>query len=113
MRRNPDPYPVEIVFDPEKLLQRHEKREKPNTSRFQQFNSFSDDDIENIEDIGFDLKFEQYLFRSKSESNLKETIPDPNKFQAGADNSSFTKGETSENVLLRDKGNIRTYSLKT
>lgn len=103
-RRNPDPYPVELVFDPEKLLPKQKRKENPNISSFQNFSSFSNDDIEDIEDISFDLKFEQSLFTSKSEYDFKEIVLDPNNFQVGAHNNSVGKKKASGDILWRDKG---------
>lgn len=94
-----DPHPAELVFDPEKLLQKYKKKVEPNTSKFQSFNSFSGDDIVDIDNIGFDLNFEQSLFRSKSEFDLKEAIPDPNNFQTIAYNNSAKKGKAPEDIL--------------
>jgi hypothetical protein len=68
------------VFDPKKLL--HKRKEKTiNSFSFLERNlSFPKDGVKRIDDLDFDLKFEQTLFRSRSEYNLKEIIFDETKF---------------------------------
>lgn len=79
-RGNPDPNPSELVFDPENLLQKYKKTSESNISDFQKLGYFFDDEIVDINNIGFDLKFKQSLFRSKYESELKEVVPHPVNF---------------------------------
>ena len=43
--------------------------------------SFPKDGMKSIEDLDFDLKFEQTLFRTKFESSLNEIIFDEKSFQ--------------------------------
>ena len=38
--------------------------------------------MKSIDDLDFDIKFEQSLFRSRSESNLNEVLFDEKKFQS-------------------------------
>jgi len=69
------------VFDPEKILQNYRKKYEPSTSSFLRFGSYSDEENVDVDNVGFDLRFEQSLFRSKSEADLKEVVPDPTIFQ--------------------------------
>jgi hypothetical protein len=70
------------VVDPEKLL--HKRKEKASDSGiFLDRNlSLPKDGVKSIDDLEFDIKFEQTLFRSKSESNLTEILFDEKKFQS-------------------------------
>jgi hypothetical protein len=43
--------------------------------------SLPKDELTSIEDLEFDVKFEQILFRTKSDSCLRETIFDEKRFQ--------------------------------
>lgn len=103
-RGNPDPNPAELVFDPEKLLQKYRKKSESTISNFQKFGSFSDDEIVDIDNIGFDLKFEKSLFHSKYESDLKEIIPDLVKFQSPTHIDSIRKGKAPENTIRTSVG---------
>jgi hypothetical protein len=69
------------VFDPEKLL--HKRKERVvDSGIFLDINlSFPKYGVKSIDDLGFDIKFEQNLFISKLESNLKEVMFDEKKFQ--------------------------------
>jgi hypothetical protein len=81
-RRNPDPEPTTSVVDPEKLL--HKRKEKASHSGIflDRISSFPKDGVKSIDDLEFDIKFEQTLFRSKSESDLTEILFDEKKFQS-------------------------------
>jgi hypothetical protein len=70
------------VSDPEKLL--HKRKERVIDSfYFLDINlSLPKDRVKIIDDLDFDIKFEQTLFRSKSESNLNEVLFDDKKFQS-------------------------------
>jgi hypothetical protein len=68
------------VSDPEKLL--HKRKEKVfDSGIFLDINlSFPKDRVKSIDDLDFDIKFEQTLFRSRSESNLNEVLFDEKNF---------------------------------
>jgi len=78
---NPHQNPTEIVFDPEKILQNYRKKSEPITSDFLRFGSYSDEEIVDVDNVGFDLRFEQSLLCSKFEADLKEVVSDPTIFQ--------------------------------
>jgi hypothetical protein len=80
-RRNPDPEAIILVFDPEKIV--HKRKEMPISLVLclDRFLSFPKDGLKSIEDLDFDLKFEQTLFITKSESCLNEIIFDEKRFQ--------------------------------
>jgi hypothetical protein len=70
------------MSDPEKLL--HKIKEKIfDSGTFLDRNiSLLKDGVKSVDDLDFDIKFEQTLFRPKSESNLKEVMFDEKKFQS-------------------------------
>jgi hypothetical protein len=70
------------VSDPEKLL--HKRKERVvDSGIFLDINlSLPKDGVKSIDDLDFDIKFEQSLFRSRSESNLNEVLFDEKKFQS-------------------------------
>jgi hypothetical protein len=69
------------VSDPEKIVhKRNEKQIRPVLS-LDIYLSFPKDGVTSIEDLDFDVKFEQTLFRTKSESCLNEVIFDKKRFQ--------------------------------
>lgn len=92
-RVHPDPNPTEVVFDPEKLLQNYRKKPGPSTPYFQMFCSFYDEEVIDIDNIGFDLRFKQYLFHSKSKGDLKEVVPDLTIFQSPINKDFSRKGK--------------------
>jgi hypothetical protein len=69
------------VSDPEKIV--HKRKERPISPVFclDRNLSFPKDGVQIIEDLDFDLKFEQTLFITRSESNLNEIIFDEKRFQ--------------------------------
>jgi hypothetical protein len=69
------------VSDPEKIV--HKRKEKPISPVLclDRYLSFPKDGVTSIEDLDFDVKFEQTLFRTKSESCLNEVIFDKKRFQ--------------------------------
>jgi hypothetical protein len=69
------------VSDPEKLV--HKRKERPISPVFclDKNLSLPKDGVKSIEDLDFDLKFEQTLFRTRSESSLNEIIFDEKRFQ--------------------------------
>jgi hypothetical protein len=88
-RRNPNPKEVIHVFDPEKLV--HKRKEKPISPEFclDRNLSLPKDGVKSIEDLDFDLKFEQAMFRTRSESSLNEIIFDEKRFQDLISNASI------------------------
>jgi hypothetical protein len=80
-RRNPDPEAAIPVSDPEKLVRRRKERPVTPVLHPDRYLSFPRDGLTSIEDLVFDVKFEQSLFRTKSESCLNETIFDEKRFQ--------------------------------
>jgi hypothetical protein len=69
------------VSDPEKIV--HKRKENPISPVLclDRYLSFPKDGVTSIEDLDFDVKFEQTLFRTKSESCLNEIIFDKKRFQ--------------------------------
>jgi hypothetical protein len=80
-RSNPDPEAAIPVSDPENIV--HKRKENPVTPVLHpdRYLSLPKDRVTSIEDLEFDVKFEQALFRTKSESCLSETIFDEKRFQ--------------------------------
>ena len=81
-RRNPNPEPIAYVSDPEKLLHKRKERVVDSGKFLDRNLSFPNDEVKSIDDLDFDIKLEQSLFRSRSESNLNEVLFDENKFQS-------------------------------
>jgi hypothetical protein len=69
------------VFDPENILHKRKERPISQVLCLDRYLSFPKDGVTSIEDLDFDLKFEQTLFRTKSESCLNEIIFDKKRFQ--------------------------------
>jgi hypothetical protein len=69
------------VSDPEKLV--HERKEKQIIPILclDRYLSLPKDGVTSIEDLDFDVKFEQNLFKTKSESCLNEVIFEERRFQ--------------------------------
>lgn len=103
-RANPDLNPTEVVFDPENILQNYRKKSEPSTPYFQRFGSYSDKEIIDIHNLGFDLKFEQSLFQCKSESELKEVVPNSVNFQSPTHRDFLKKGKAPENAVKLSVG---------
>jgi hypothetical protein len=80
-RSNPDPEATIPVSDPEKLVRKRKERPVTPVLRPDRYLSFPKDRVTSLEDLEFDVKFEQALFRTKSESCLSETIFDKKRFQ--------------------------------
>jgi hypothetical protein len=70
------------VSDPEKLLHKRKEKTVQSFSFLDKNLSLPKDGLKSIDDLDFDLKFEQTLFRSRSESKLNEIIFDEKKFQS-------------------------------
>jgi hypothetical protein len=70
------------VSNPEKLLHKRKERTIDSVSYLDINLSLPKDGVKSIDDLDFDLKFEQTLFRSRSESNLNKIIFDEKKFQS-------------------------------
>jgi hypothetical protein len=81
-RENPDSKPVASVSDPEKLLYKRKERITDSVCYLDRNLSLPKDRVKRIDDIDFDLLFEQTMFRSKTESYLNEIIFDEKKFQS-------------------------------
>jgi hypothetical protein len=69
------------VSDPEKIVQKRKEKQISPVSFLDRNLSLPKERVKRIEDLEFDLKFEQTFFRSRSESNLNEIIFDEKKFQ--------------------------------
>jgi hypothetical protein len=61
--RKPDPKPIAFVFDPEKLLHKRKERVVDSGIFLDRNLSFPKDGVKIIDDLYFDIKFEQNLFR--------------------------------------------------
>jgi len=76
MRSNLDPNPPPVVDDLEKLLRKlNPPHPKSGARKFVRNTTFPSQ-LFTIENISFDVQFELYLFRSKSESFLSEVVFD-------------------------------------
>jgi hypothetical protein len=80
-RVNPDPYPTASVSSPEKLLHKIKERITEPVCYLDWNLSLPKYWVKIIDDLEFDLLFEQTLFRYISESYLNEIIFDDKKFQ--------------------------------
>jgi hypothetical protein len=69
------------VPDLEKLVCKRKQRPVTPVLHLDRYLSFPKDEVTSLEDLEFDVKFEQALFRTKSESCLSETIFDEKRFQ--------------------------------
>jgi hypothetical protein len=69
------------MSDPEKLVHKRKENLVALVLRPDRYLSFPKDGVTSIKDLEFDVKFEQSLFRTKSESRLDETIFDETRFQ--------------------------------
>jgi hypothetical protein len=70
-----------LFLQPNNLLSDN-KRTIDSVSYLDRKLSLPKDGVKSIDDLDFDLKFEQTLFRSRSESNLNKIIFDEKKFQS-------------------------------
>ena len=75
-RSNPDPDPQFPVEDPERVLKAKKTSDKSNLPVFQRSTSLAIDSIKKLDGLKFDLKFQQSLCRSKSDSDLKQVVID-------------------------------------
>jgi hypothetical protein len=80
-RNNLDPEAAIAMSNLEKIVRK--RKGNPVTSVLcpDQYLSLSKDEVTNIEDLEFDVIFEQSLFKTKSKSRLNETIFDEKRFQ--------------------------------
>ena len=80
-RRNPDPEAAIPVFDLEKIV--HKRKERPIIPSFHLYRylSLPKYGVTRIENLEFDVKFEQTLFKTKYESCLNKFIFDKKRFQ--------------------------------
>ena len=76
-RRNPSPNPPKVVEDPERILRRSNNKADKGIFHLQGSLSLPVEGIKDINDIIFDQKFEQTLFRSKSSLDLSQVIFGP------------------------------------
>ena len=78
-RANPDPNPPDIVDDLENFLRKTKhKNQRFTPIKLEKSPSLPKDGVLSIEDLYCDLKFEQTLFRTKSESDLTAIVIDNN-----------------------------------
>jgi hypothetical protein len=70
------------MYGPEKLLHKRKERVIDWGIFLDIILSLLEDRVKRIDDLDFDIKFEQTLFRSKLESNLKEVLFHEKKFQS-------------------------------
>ena len=76
-RANPYPNPPDIVDDLENFLRKTKNKNQSFTPiKLEKSPSLPKDGVLSIEDLYCDLKFEQTLFRTKSESDLTATVID-------------------------------------
>jgi hypothetical protein len=69
------------VYDPKKLLQKRKEKITDPIYYLDINLSLPKDEVKSIDDLDFDLLFEQTLFRSRSKSYFNEIIFDEKKFQ--------------------------------
>ena len=75
-RINPDPGQETPIEDPEKTLKSKNQSNHPKTPILQRSITLSPEPVKTVDGIKFDLKFEQSLFRSKSDSDLGGVVID-------------------------------------
>jgi hypothetical protein len=75
-RNNPEPNLTKLVDDLEKILRERKKKNNLSSPLLKRSTSLSEETIQTIEDLQFDLKFEHSLFRSKSDLDLRQVIVD-------------------------------------
>ena len=76
-RSNPDPKTVVIVYDPDRIGKKKKQTENLEAEiSLVRVNSLPSE-LESLQDIDFDLKFEHSSFKSKFESDLKNVVLDP------------------------------------
>ena len=76
-RSNPDPKPVVIVENPDRIGKKKKQLENLEVEVLLKRVNSLPQDLVSLQDIDFDLKFENSLFRSQSKSDLKTTFLDP------------------------------------
>jgi hypothetical protein len=81
-RKNLDPNPLETTFDPEQIIRKSQKKlSKIHIVSLERAFSLPMSEVKSLEDVPFVLKFEKFLVKSKSESDLSKTMFDINKFK--------------------------------
>jgi hypothetical protein len=80
IRRNPDPEASIPVSDPEKIVHKRKERKIILDLRLDKYLSLPKYGVTSIDDIEFDVKFEQTLLRKKSKYCLNETLFDKRRF---------------------------------
>ena len=73
-KKNPDPNPTKPVDNPKKILGERKKKNSPSSPLLKRSISLSEETIQTIEYLHFDLQFENSLFRFKSDSYLSQVI---------------------------------------
>ena len=68
--------------DLEKILRKSKGKDQEGTSQLEISFSLSQEEILSLQDIDFDIKFEQYNLKSKSKTYLKKFVVDQNRFQS-------------------------------
>ena len=75
-RKNPYPNSIEPVDNPEKILGEGKKKNLIYPPLLSRSTSLSIEVVQTLQDLQFDYKFQHSLFRSKSNSDLKEIVED-------------------------------------
>ena len=75
-RKNPDPNPTKLVDNPYMILGEGKKKNLIYPPLLTRSTSLSIEVVQTLQDLQFDYKFQHSLFRSKSDSDLKELVED-------------------------------------
>ena len=75
-RSNLDPDPKSPIEDPKTILKNKKQKDQSALPIFQRSNSLATYAVKTLHGLKFDLKFQHSLFRSKSDSDLKEVVID-------------------------------------
>jgi len=86
-RPNPNPNPMEPMYDPENIFCKTREKEPDPFYYLEQSMSLPKDDAQSIDDLEFDTFFEKTLFRYKSKTNLDEVVFNHKRFQALVSNN--------------------------
>ena len=74
IRSNLNPNPQELAKDPKIIMKFRKQFDNPQTHVLERFVSFESEPIKTLDGLKFDIKFEQSMFRSKSDLDLSEVI---------------------------------------
>jgi hypothetical protein len=81
-RKNLDPNPPEVAFDPKKIIQKSQKELSESHKVFlERTFSLPKDEVRSLDHIPFVVKFEKSFVRTKSKSYLSKTVFDIGKFK--------------------------------